>query len=379
MATPCLSFKVDSQLGDARKGTLSLTHGEVSTPAFMPVGTKGAVSGIAPSELFEAGARMVLANTYHLWLRPGHEQIAKFGGIGKFMGWDGPVLTDSGGYQVFSLRSLTKVTEDGVTFRSPINGEKRHLTPEIAIEIQEAMGVDVAMAFDECIEWPATRERVIASTERTTRWLQRCLGARQHAEKTAMFGIVQGGMYEDLRREHARILVDMDLDGLAIGGLSVGEGHQDMMEMTSVVVDELGTEKVRYLMGVGHPVDIVEAIARGIDLFDCVLPSRAGRHAQAYTSVGKMNFRNARYREDQNALDPNCSCATCRGYSRGYLRYLTMIKEPLGARLLSLHNISYYQSIMARARAAIASNSAVEFALLREEAKVASAPAPLGC
>ena len=194
-----------------------------------------------------------------------------------------------------------------------------------------------------------------------------------------MFGIVQGGMYADLRREHARILVDMDLDGLAIGGLSVGEGHKEMMEMTSVVVEELGTEKVRYLMGVGHPVDIVEAIARGIDLFDCVLPSRAGRHAQAYTSVGKMNFRNARYRDDQNALDPNCACATCRGYSRGYLRYLTMTKEFLGSRLLSLHNISYYQSLMTRARAAITANSAVEFALLREEAKVASTPAPLGC
>ena len=319
----------------------------------MPVGTAGTVKGLTPLEVREAGASMVLANTYHLWVRPGHELVRRLGGLHAFMHWDGPILTDSGGYQVFSLKEFTKVSEQGVRFRSPMDGEWRMLTPELAVEIQEALGVDVAMALDECIEVPASAERVRASTERTTRWLERCLEARRQPERTALFGIVQGGLFPDQRRAHARQLAAMDLDGYAVGGLSVGETRAELLEMLEATVPHLPSDRVRYLMGVGYPLDILEAVLRGIDLFDCVLPTRSGRFGQAFTSLGRLTIRHARYREDSRPLDPACRCYTCRSFSRAYLRHLFLGKEILGPRLLSLHNMSFYQGFMASVRAAV--------------------------
>ncbi len=319
----------------------------------MPVGTAGTVKGLSPAEIRGTGASMVLSNTYHLWVRPGHELVRELGGLHRFMGWDGPILTDSGGYQVFSLKEFTKVSEQGVKFRSPMDGQWRMLTPEKAVEIQEALGVDVAMAFDECIEVPATPERVRASTERTTRWLERCLAARTQPERTALFGIVQGGLYADQRVAHARRLADMDLDGYAVGGLSVGETQPEMLAMLEAAVPELPSDRVRYLMGVGYPLDILEAVLRGIDLFDCVLPTRSGRFGQAFTAAGRLTIRHARYRDDNRPLDPRCKCYTCRCFSRAYLRHLFLGKEILGPRLVTLHNLSFYQEFMARLRAAV--------------------------
>lgn len=357
MATRCSSFEVKATRGAARVGVLHLPHGDVPTPAFMPVGTRGTVRGMHPAELRKAGASIVLANTYHLWVRPGHELIHDLGGLHTFMSWSGPILTDSGGFQVFSLSALAKVTEEGVRFRSPEDGQHRLLTPEIAIQIQEALGVDVAMAFDECIEWPADRDRVQASTERTTRWLIRGLAAREHADRTAVFGIVQGGMYADRRAAHAQQLAALDLDGYAVGGLSVGEGRVERAEMIDASVPHLPADRVRYLMGVGQPCDIADAVARGIDLFDCVLPTRAGRHAQAYTWAGRRNMRNAAYSRDPRPLDPTCPCTTCSDFSRAYLRHLVKADEGLGGRLLTEHNLTFYQQLMARLRSAIAADN----------------------
>jgi len=354
MATRCCSFELLATADSARTGVLHLPHGDVPTPCFMPVGTNGAVRGLDPLDLKQTGASMVLTNAYHLWDRPGAHTVAALGGIHQFMGWSGPVLTDSGGYQVFSLRKHTKVTEEGVRFRSPINGDLRMMTPEVSIRVQETLGVDVAMAFDECLEVPATKDRAAKSTERTTRWLKRCLDARQHADRTALFGIVQGGMYDDLRRAHAQQLTELDLDGYAIGGLSVGEGHDQMMAMLDVSVPSLPPDRVRYLMGVGHPADIVQAVLRGVDLFDCVLPTRAGRHATTYTSAGRRNLKNRQYETDTAPLDEACGCSTCSRFSRGYLRHLVKTKEQLGKRLLTIHNLHYYQHLMARLRASIA-------------------------
>lgn len=311
---------------------------------------------------------MVLSNTYHLWVRPGHEGVRALGGLHKMMDWSGPILTDSGGYQVFSLRKWTKVTEEGVRFRSPEDGQYRMLTPEKAVEIQEALGVDVAMAFDECIEWPATRERALASTQRTTRWLHRALEARQHPDRTALFGIVQGGMYEDLRAAHAREITAMDLDGYAIGGLSVGEEREALLDMAECSAAELPEGSVRYLMGVGHPVDLLDAVLRGVDMFDCVLPTRAGRHGQAYTSVGRKNLRNARYRTDTGPLDPNCDCPVCSRVSLGYLHHLVRSKELLGGRLLTLHNLFVYHRLLAKTREAIVAQDTSTLMALRESA-----------
>jgi len=319
---------------------------------------------------------MVLSNTFHLWERPGPELIAQVGGLHHFMGWDGPILTDSGGYQVFSLKKMAKVSEEGVAFRSPLDGSKRYLTPEISIEIQETLGVDVAMAFDECLEWPATRDRTARSTARTTRWLKRCIDARQRADRTAVFGIVQGGMYDDLRKAHAEEIAELNLDGYAIGGLSVGEGHDEMMRMVDVAAPALPEGKVRYLMGVGQPADLIEAIARGIDLFDCVLPTRAGRHAQAYTWDGRLQVTNTRFALDPRPLDPRVPTSPANAFSRGYLRHLFKAGEPLGKRLLSEHNLAFYQQIMAEARACIASGDEAAFEDLRRRCHVASGKAP---
>jgi len=378
MATPCCSFELQGQLGKARAGTLTLPHGTVQTPAFMPVGTRGTVRGISSGELSDLGAQMVLANTYHLWVRPTAPLIERLGGLHKFMGWSGPILTDSGGYQVFSMRDRNKVSEKGVRIRSPEDGNWRLLTPEVAIEVQEQLGVDVAMAFDECLEQPADRERTIKSTDRTTRWLKRCIAARRHPERTALFGIVQGGLYDDLRAAHAQEIAELDLDGYAIGGLSVGEVKHRMHAMTELAADHLPTHKVRYLMGVGHPIDIVEAVLRGVDLFDCVLPTRSGRHGQAYTSVGRTNFRNRRWAESDEPIDPNCDCLACRTTSRAYMRHLIKCDELLGRRLLSHHNLHYYQRLVRRLRTAILANDEQAIADIRVEAARATAPVEKG-
>ncbi len=365
------TYHLEATLGDARAGTLRLPHGEVPTPAFMPVGTRGTVRGVTPTELAELGTTMVLANTYHLWVRPGHDTVRQLGGLHRFMAWSGPILTDSGGYQVFSMSDRAVVSERGVRIRSPEDGEWRELTPERSIEVQEALGVDVAMAFDECLEHPATRDRAAKSTERTSRWLRRCLEARRQPERTAMFGIVQGGLYEDLRRAHAQELVELDLDGYAVGGLSVGESRDDLVGFAALTASCLPADKVRYLMGVGQPVDLVDAAMAGIDLFDCVLPSRAGRHGQAYTSLGRVNLKNARFAADPEPLDPDCGCPACRTVSRAYLRHLVRCEEILGKRLLTLHNLALYQRLMRDLREAILSGDAARLATLRERAALA--------
>lgn len=370
--TRASSFELLGTVGAARAGLLHLPHGSVPTPAFMPVGTLGTVKGIDPTELRASGASLVLANTYHLWERPGHPRVQALGGIQRFMGWDGPVLTDSGGYQVFSLKDHLKVTEEGATVRSLLDGTWRRLTPEVAVEIQETLGVDVAMVLDECIEAEADRDRVIASTARTTRWLKRALAARQHADRTAMFGIVQGGMFADLRAEHADELTALDLDGYAIGGLSVGEGHDAMVSMIEVAAPRLPTDRVRYLMGVGHPNDIVEAIARGIDLFDCVLPTRMGRHGQAYTWEGRLNLKNKRFQDDAGPLDPGLPESPANRFSRAYLAHLVRCEELLGKRLLTLHNLYFFQEVMRLARAAILAGDAAALEDLRRRVKIAS-------
>ena len=323
-------------------------------------------------EIRAMNASMVLANTYHLWVRPGHRLIERLGGLHKFMAWDGPILTDSGGFQVFSLRHRNKTSEEGVKFCSPEDGQWRLLTPEVSCEVQEALGVDVAMAFDECLEWPATRDRTIESTERTTRWLHRFLAARTKPETTAVFGIVQGGTEPDLRIAHAQELASMALDGYAVGGLAVGEDRGVMLEMVETSTSHLPAGKVRYLMGVGYPHDMVEAVLRGIDLFDCVLPTRAGRHGTVFTSVGRLNVKNAKFAEDPGPLDPNCPCPTCTTYSRAYLRHLVKTDELLGKRLLTIHNLSYYQRLMARLRVAISNQDIDALDQLRTEAVVAS-------
>jgi queuine tRNA-ribosyltransferase len=371
-----LQFTAHAHAGAARTGTLCTPHGAINTPAFMPVGTSGTVKGLSPLDLQETGVEIVLCNTYHLWVRPGHERIRGLGGLHRFMAWDGPILTDSGGFQVFSQRDLCKISEEGVRFRSPLDGEYRTLTPEVCVQIQEALGVDMAMAFDECIEWPAERDRVGRSTQRTTRWLKRCMAAREKPETTALLGIVQGGFYEDLRVAHAQEIAELDLDAYAIGGLSVGEPRDQLMEMAAITVPHMPENKVRYLMGVGYPIDLVEASIRGIDLFDCVLPTRSGRFGYAFTSEGKLAIKHARYADDQSPLDPACTCYTCRSFSRAYLRHLHQSKEILAPRLLSLHNVAFYQALMARIRVAIEAGPAA-LQVLRADAQrwTASCPA----
>jgi queuine tRNA-ribosyltransferase len=373
MATQCCSFELQGTHGLARAGTLHLPHGDVPTPAFMPVGTRGTVRGLDGPELLGAGASLVLANTYHLWVRPGHELIERIGGLHRFMAWSGPILTDSGGYQVFSLRDRLTISEEGVRFRSVEDGHYRMLTPEVSVAIQEALGVDVAMAFDECLELPADREKTARSTERTTRWLKRCIAARTRPDRTALFGIVQGGLEPDIRTAHAEEIAALDLDGYAIGGLSVGESREHLLAMTQVSTAALPPQKIRYLMGVGHPHDIVDAILLGVDLFDCVLPTRAGRHGQAYTSAGRKNLKNAKYAEDTGPLDPTCGCDTCTRYTQAYLRHLVRCDELLGKRLLSLHNLWFYQAVVRDLRTAILAEDGAAVEAIRAHAVRASA------
>jgi queuine tRNA-ribosyltransferase len=360
-----LSITIDAVAGVSRTGTLSTTHGDVQFPAFMPVGTYGTVKAMTPKNLSDVGSSIILSNAYHLWVRPGHQVIKQLGGLHKFMGWNGTILTDSGGFQVFSLKDFTKITEEGVRFRAPLDGQYRMMTPEICVEIQESLGVDIAMAFDECIEWPSSVEHVRQSTERTTRWLKRCQNARRRPENTALLGIVQGGFYEELRIQHAQEIVSLNLDGYAIGGLSVGEPTEQLLEMVSITTPHLPTDKIRYLMGVGYPSDIIDAVIRGVDLFDCVIPTRNARNGKLYTSVGIINIKNARYSLDTSPLDPSCECYTCQNFHRAYLRHLFISNEILGAHLLTTHNLYFYQKLMQSIRTAI--NDGIDSLLVLRE------------
>jgi len=348
-----MKFKVTANDGAARCGVLETAHGAIDTPVFMPVGTYGAVKGMAPDELRGLGGQIVLGNTFHLWLRPGVEIIAAHGGLHRFMGWDGPILTDSGGFQVFSLGELRKISEEGVKFQSPVNGDACFLTPEESMRIQRVLNSDIVMAFDECTPYPATLEQARDSMQLSMRWAQRSKAA--HADNpNALFGIVQGGMHEALREESLAALTDIGFDGYAIGGLSVGEPKPDMLRILRHTAPRLPADRPRYLMGVGTPADIVAAVSAGIDMFDCVLPTRNARNGWLYTRHGVIKLRNARYRNDLAPLDADCACYTCRNFSRAYLHHLQRVNEMLGARLNTLHNLHYYQELMRDLRAAIA-------------------------
>ena len=347
-----MRFDLVSADGAARTGRLTTAHGVVDTPAFMPVGTYGTVKAMDPAELRELGAQIVLGNTFHLWLRPGVEVIGAHGGLHRFMGWGGPILTDSGGFQVFSLGALRKITEEGVRFQSPVNGDACFLSPEASMRIQRVLDSDIVMVFDECTPYPATLERARDSMRMSLRWAER--SKRAHAgNPNALFGIVQGGVYEASRDESLAGLIDIGFDGYAIGGLSVGETKDEMARVLAHTAPRLPREKPRYLMGVGTPQDILEAVAVGIDMFDCVLPTRNARNGWLYTSSGVVKLRNARYRDDLSALDPACDCYTCRTFTRAYLHHLQRVNEILGARLNTLHNLHYYQRLMRGAREAI--------------------------
>ncbi|MBA4550248.1 MULTISPECIES: tRNA guanosine(34) transglycosylase Tgt [Thermoactinomyces] len=345
----------------ARLGRLHTPHGTIDTPIFMPVGTQATVKTMSPEELKEMNAQIILSNTYHLFLRPGHDIVREAGGLHAFMNWDRPILTDSGGFQVFSLSKLRDITEEGVTFRSHISGEKLFIGPEKAMEIQNALGADIIMAFDECPPYPADREYVKASTERTYRWLKRCMKAHQRPAEQALFGIVQGGMYQDLREESARQLVDLDLPGYAVGGLSVGESKELMYEVLDYTTPLLPGHKPRYLMGVGSPDALIEGSIRGIDMFDCVLPTRIARNGTAMTSQGRVVVRNAKYARDFTALDPECDCYTCRNYTKAYLRHLIKADETFGLRLITYHNLYFLLELMKQVRQAILEDRLLDF------------------
>ena len=334
-----------------RLGVIDTAHGQIHTPAFMPVGTAGTVKAMKPEAVTETGAEILLGNTYHLMLRPGAERVASLGGLHKFMHWHKPILTDSGGFQVMSLSTLRKITEEGVKFQSHIDGSSHLLSPERSMEIQHLLGSDITMIFDECTPYPATWEQAKQSMELSLRWAERSKKAFQQRPGYGLFGIVQGGMYPDLRKASAEALVAMDFDGYAIGGLAVGEGQEKMFEMLEYTVPLLPENKPRYLMGVGKPDDIKGAVARGIDMFDCVLPTRSGRNGQAFTREGALNIKNARFAEDTAPLDAACACDTCRHYSRAYLHHLAKSGEILGAMLMTGHNLHFYQDIMRELRA----------------------------
>jgi len=356
-----MKFDLLATDGGARRGQLHLAHGTVQTPVFMPVGTYGTVKAMAPAELTETGFEMVLSNTFHLWLRPGLDVIERFGGLHRFMGWDKPILTDSGGFQVFSLGKLRKITEEGVKFASPINGDKLFLTPEISMQIQRTLNSDIVMIFDECTPYPATEREAADSMRLSLRWAARSKAA--HAgNPNALYGIVQGGMYEDLRDESARELIGMDFDGYAIGGLSVGEPKDDMARILAHTAPQLPAGKPRYLMGVGTPSDLVFAVGQGIDQFDCVLPTRNARHGILFTRRGEMRIRNARWKTDTAPIDDECDCHTCTHFSRAYVHHLIRANEILGARLATIHNLHYYHRLMAGMQAAIETHRFADFA-----------------
>jgi queuine tRNA-ribosyltransferase len=379
-AGPRLAFRVTARDGEARRGELALRRGTVQTPAFMPVGTYGTVKAMSPAELVDVGAEIVLGNTFHLWLRPGLAVIEKFDGLHRFMDWERPILTDSGGFQVFSLGELRKISEEGVAFQSPVNGDRLFLGPEEAMRIQRVLDSDIAMIFDECTGYPATRDHAAESMRLSLRWAER--SKRAHGDSpNAVFGIVQGGMYEDLREESLGALAGMGFDGYAIGGVSVGEPKEDMARIVEHTAPRLPAHAPRYLMGVGTPEDIVAAVKAGIDMFDCVLPTRNARNGWLFTARGDVKIRNARHREDPAPLDPDCGCYTCRHFSRAYLHHLHRAGEILGARLNTIHNLFYYQALMAGLRAAIEKGELAAFeSRFRErrvlESRVDSDPNP---
>ena len=348
-----LHFTLQGRDGSARAGTLHTAHGEVQTPVFMPVGTAGTVKAMTADAVRATGARMVLGNTYHLMLRPGAERVGRLGGLHRLMDWHGPILTDSGGFQVMSLAGLRKMDADGVTFQSHIDGSKHRLTPERSIEIQHLLDADVTMCFDECTPFPATHEQAATSMRLSMRWAARSREAFTARPGYGLFGIQQGSVFEDLRAESARALTEIGFEGYAIGGLAVGEGQAEMFRTLDFSVPMLPQDKPRYLMGVGTPSDIIGAVARGVDMFDCVIPTRSGRTGRAYTSRGVLNMRNARHADDASTLDPECDCPACTKHSRAYLQHLIRAEEMLGPMLLTWHNIRYYQTLTARLRTAI--------------------------
>lgn len=345
----------------ARLGKITVSHGEINTPIFAPVGTAGIVKTLSKEDLASVGAEMILCNTYHLFLRPGHELIKRMGGLHRFISWDKPILTDSGGFQVFSLGELRKITEEGVIFQSHLDGGQKHfITPETAIEIQEELGADIIMTFDECIPYPSTYDYTKTSMEMTTRWARRCKEAHKK-EGQSLFGIVQGGFFQDLRKISANDIVDIGFDGYAIGGLSVGETKPQMYETIDTVMPYLPEDKPRYIMGVGTPEDLIEGVMRGADIFDCVMPTRHARNGSLFTSEGIVNIKNAPYTEDPEPLDKNCGCYTCRNYSRAYLRHLFMAKEMSVLRFNTIHNLYYYLNLMKNIREAIKEDRFLEF------------------
>jgi queuine tRNA-ribosyltransferase len=355
-----MRFDIDARDGRARRGRLTLALGTVETPAFMPVGTYGSVKAMSPDDLRSVGAQVVLGNTFHLWLRPGLGVIEAHGGLHRFMGWQGPILTDSGGFQVFSLGEMRKITEEGVRFRSPVNGDACFLSPEESMRIQHVLDSDIAMIFDECTPYPADHRRADESMQLSLRWAERSRRAHE-GNGNALFGIIQGGMYEDLRDASLKGLTDIGFDGYAIGGLSVGEPKEDMQRALRHSAPGLPAGAPRYLMGVGTPADIIDAVANGIDMFDCVLPTRNARNGWIFTRNGTIRLRNARYREDTGPLDPACACHTCRNFSRAYLHHLQRINEILGAHLNTVHNLFYYQELMRELRESISAGRFSEY------------------
>ena len=366
MTRPRFDFTISATDGKARTGVIAMQRGDIRTPAFMPVGTAATVKAMKPADVVGAGADIILGNTYHLMLRPGAERVARLGGLHAFSGWSKPILTDSGGYQVMSLADLTKRSEEGVSFKSHLDGTRHLLSPERSIEIQRLLGSNIVMAFDELVPTTSTREVQAAAMERSMRWAKRSRAAfdagEEHAENNAIFGIQQGALNEGFRKSSADALIDIGFDGYAVGGLAVGEGQEAMFGCLDFAPDQLPVDKPRYLMGVGKPDDIVGAVERGIDMFDCVMPTRSGRTGQAFTRTGPINIRNAKFAEDMGPLDPACPCPVCATWGRAYLHHLVRSGEMLGAMLMTEHNIWFYETLMADLRAAIASGTLTQFA-----------------
>jgi queuine tRNA-ribosyltransferase len=374
-----LRYELLATDGAARRGRVHAVHGSIETPAFMPVGTYGTVKAMTPEELEGLGAEIILGNTFHLMLRPGAALVAEFGGLHRFMHWRRPILTDSGGFQVFSLAKMRKISEQGVRFRSPVDGSEVNLTPEGAMDVQRALGSDIAMMFDDCTAWPATHENARDSMQRSMRWAVRCRDhyCRDHDSPPpgALFGIVQGGMYPDLREASLEALMALDLPGLAVGGLAVGEPEAERLAVLDHLMPRMPTDRPRYLMGVGRPEDIVAAVLRGIDMFDCVMPTRHARNGHLFTSTGVVNIRNAAHQRDQGPIDPECGCYTCLNYSRAYLRHLDRCNEILGSRLNTLHNLHFYLGLMRQLREAIEGGRVEAFA--RDFLARRQSPAPV--
>ena len=363
MDKPAVTYELlhkDKTTG-ARRGVVHTPHGDIQTPVFMPVGTQATVKSMTPEELKEIGAQIILSNTYHLYLRPGHDIVKEAGGLHKFMNWDRPILTDCGGFQVFSLSDLRTISEDGVEFRSHLDGSKHFFSPEKVMEIEEALGADIIMSFDECVKYPETYEYTKNSMERTTRWAKRCKEAHKNTDKQALFGIIQGGFYEDLREKSAKDLIELDFPGYAIGGISVGEPKEEFLKMLYFTAPLMPENKPRYLMGVGTPDYLIEAAIAGIDMCDCVLPTRIARNGTAMTWNGKVVVRNATYERDWGPIDPECDCYACRNYTRAYVRHLIKANEILGVRLLSIHNIYFLTKLMERVRIEIENDNLENF------------------